>query len=88
MVMDKLARLFEKSRDVQSLYKRTTDAQLNFIAARCNRDEVAAIHIRLKQFRSELAACPEWDGDTLDQIWDAIETHKRLLVQIDLLKKP
>lgn len=86
--MDKLSLLFEKSRDVQSIYKRTTDTQLNFIATRCNRDEVAAIHIRLKQFRSELAACPDWDGDTQDQIWDAIETHKRLLVQIDLLEKP
>lgn len=86
--MDKLSRLFEKSRDVQSLYKSPADAQLKFIATRCNRDEVAAIHIRLKQFRSELAVCPEWDGDTQDQIWDAIETNKRLLVQIDFLKKP
>lgn len=77
--MDKLAHLFEQSRDVQSVYKRTTDAQLNLIARKCNRDEVAAIHIRLKLFRAELAACPEWDGDTQDQIWEAIDTHKRLL---------
>lgn len=85
--MDKLARLFEKSQDAQSLYQRTTDDQLNFIARKCNRDEVAAIHIRLKLFRAELAACPEWDGDTQDQIWDAIDTHKRLLNQIRLLNK-
>lgn len=56
--MDKLSRLFEKSREAQSLYKRTTDTQLNFIATKCNRDEVAAIHIRLKLFRAELAVCP------------------------------
>lgn len=78
--MDKLARLFKKSGDAQSTYTRTTDAQLNLIARKCSRDEVAAIHIRLKLFRAELAACPEWDGDTQDQIWDAIETHQRLLV--------
>ncbi len=84
--MDKLARLFKKSGDAQSTYRQTTDAQL--IAKKCNRDEVAAIHIRLKLFRAELAACPEWDGDTQDQIWDAVETLKRLLVQIDLLRKP
>ncbi|MEN4668575.1 hypothetical protein ABEG72_20330 [Pantoea agglomerans] len=86
--MDKLARLFKKSGDAQSTYRQTTDAQLNVIAKKCNRDEVAAIHIRLKLFRAELAACPEWDGDTQDQIWDAVETLKRLLVQIDLLRKP
>lgn len=70
MVVDKLAHLFEESQYVQSMYKRTTDAQLNLIALKCNRDEVAAIHFRLKKFRAELAACPEWDGDTQDQIWD------------------
>jgi len=86
--MDNLVHLFEKSQDWQSAYKRTTDAQLNYMAKKCNRDEVAAIHIRLKLFRAELAACPEWDGDTQDQIWDAIDTHERLLNQIELLKKP
>lgn len=85
--MDKLAHLFEKSQGVLSMYKRTPDAQVNLIARKCNRDEVAAIHIRLKLFCAELAACPEWDGDTQDQIWEAIDTHKRLLNQIRLLNK-
>lgn len=85
--MDKLAYLFEKSQGVQSMYKRTTDAQLHLTARKCNRDEVAAIHIKLKLFRAELAACPEWDGDTQDQIWEAITTNKRLLNQIELLRK-
>lgn len=85
--MDKLSRMFKRKRCAQSMYMRTSEDELSRIARSCNRDEVASIHIRLKQFRSELAVCPEWDGDTQDQIWDAIETHKRLLVQIDLLKK-
>lgn len=33
-------------------------------------------------FRAELAVCPDWDGDTQDDIWEAINTHKRLLVLI------
>lgn len=86
--MDKLSRLFKRERSGQLMYIRTSEDELSQIARSCNRDEVASIHIRLKQFCSELAACPEWDGDTQDQIWDAIETHKRLLVQIDLLNKP
>lgn len=85
--MDKLGRIFKRKLSAQSMYKRTSEAELYQIARSCNRNEVASIHIRLKQFRSELAACPEWDGDTQDQIWDAIEILKRLLVKIDLLRK-
>lgn len=85
--MDKLGHLFKRELCAQSMYRRTSESELIRIARKCSRDEVAAIHIRLKQFRSELAACPDWDGDTHDMIWDAIETHKRLLTQIDLLRK-
>lgn len=85
--MDKLTLLFKKLRDAQSIYKRATDAELSSIAKNCNRDEVAAIHIRLKSFNAELALCPDWDGDTQDQIWDAIDTHKRLLYLIEVLRK-
>jgi len=84
--MAKLGRLFKRKRCAQSMYNHMSEAELSQIARSCNRDEVASIHIRLKQFRSELAACPEWDGDTQDQIWDAIDTHKRLLNQIGLHK--
>lgn len=86
-MMDKLCSLLKKQKCTQSMYKRTSESELSRIASRCNRDEVAAIHIKLKLFRSELAACPDWDGDTQDMIWDAIETHKRLLAQIELLRK-
>lgn len=85
--MNKLGRLFEKNRDAQSMYIRNSETEVSRIARRCNRDQVAAIHIKLKQFRSELAACPDWDGDTHDQIWGAIESLKRLLAQIELLGK-
>lgn len=81
--MDKLSRLFKEIRTTQSPYEKTTDKQLALIADRCQRDEVAAIYIRLRLFNAELAACPEWDGDTLDQIRDAIHTHERLLAMIE-----
>lgn len=68
------------------MYKRISDAELSRIAISCGRDDIAAIHIKLKTFKAELAACPDWDGDTQDQIWDAIETHKRLLTLIDFLE--
>ena len=68
------------------MYKRISDAELSRIAINCGRDDIAAIHIRLKTFKAELAAWPDWDGDTQDQIWDAIDTHKRLLAQIEMLQ--
>lgn len=85
--MKKLGRLFKTKRDAQSMYIRASETDISRIARKCNRDQLAAIHIKLKLFRSELAACPDWDGDTQDMIWDAIETQKRLLAQIELLRK-
>ncbi|WBV22602.1 hypothetical protein [Pantoea piersonii] len=80
--MDKLSRLFHGIRDAQSSYRRITDEELALIAKKCHRDEVAAIHIRLKLFRAELAVCPDWDGDTQDSIWEAISMHQRLLAMV------
>ena len=83
--MDRLSHLFQDIRDAQSSYKRITDEELALIAKKCHRDEVAAIHIRLKLFRAELAACPDWDGDTQDSIWESISIHQRLLAMVHTL---
>lgn len=83
--MDKLSRFFNGIRDAQLSYRRITDEELTLIAKQCHRDEVAAIHIRLKLFRAELAACPDWDGDTQDSIWGAISIHQRLLAMVHTL---
>ena len=85
--MNKLGRLFKTKRDAQSMYIRASETEVSRIAGKCNRDPLAALHIKLNLFRSELAACPEWDGDTHVHIWGAIESLKRLLVQIELLGK-
>ncbi|WP_312058507.1 hypothetical protein [Pantoea septica] len=85
--MDKLSRLFQDIRDTQSSYRRITDEELTLIAKKCLRDEVAAIHIRLKLFRAELAVCSVWNGDTQDSIWEAIFMHQRLLAMVQALLK-
>ncbi|EKY3243937.1 hypothetical protein RBA21_001283 [Cronobacter dublinensis] len=64
-----------------------SDAQLAGIALNCGRDEIAAIHFGLKLFKSELISCPDWDFDMKYQLWRAIDTFKRLLTQIEQLRK-
>ena len=45
------------------------------IALNCRKDEVADAHILIMQFKSELATVPDWDGDTQDDIWRAIQSN-------------
>lgn len=84
--MNKLNALFVKARAGLSPYEKTPEAELIKIAKQCGRDEIAAINIRLKYFRSELKMVDEWDGDEQDMIWDAIDEHRKLLLLIAELK--
>lgn len=77
--MNRLTTLYIKARTGLSPYEKTPEASLIKMAKKCGRNEIAAIHIRLKQFRSELAMVEEWDGDEQDLIWDAIDEHCKLL---------
>lgn len=36
----------------------------------------------MKQYKSELVTVPEWDGDTEDDIWRAIQLLRAILDQI------
>lgn len=77
--MDKLTTLYIKARAGLSPYEKTPESLLIKMAKQCGRNEIAAIHIRLKQFCSELAMAEEWDGDEQDMIWEAIDEHCKLL---------
>lgn len=78
--MNKLISLYTKARRGLQPYEQTPESCLRSMARICGRDEVAAIHIRLKMFKAELAMTPDWDGDTQDQIYFAIEEHTKLLI--------
>ncbi|AYN26606.1 hypothetical protein D8682_06170 [Buttiauxella sp. 3AFRM03] len=82
--MSKLYNLYTKSRVGLSPYERTPETALIAMARQCGRDEIATIHIRLKMLKAELKMNPEWDGDTNDQIWDAINEHRNLLKLISV----
>lgn len=77
--MNKLNALFVKARAGLSPHEKTPEAELIKIAKQCGRDEISAINIRLKYFRSELEMVERWDGDEQDMIRDAIEMHRKLL---------
>lgn len=77
--MSKLQKLYVVARSGLSPYQGTSPEALETMAQSCGRDEVAAIHIRLKQFRAELATTPDWNGDEQDAIWFVIEEHRQLL---------
>lgn len=49
------------------------------MAAKCRRDEIAEIHIRLRYLQAERAMTPEWDGDTQDDIWKASNELRQIL---------
>lgn len=84
--MNRLAKLYAIARKGLSYYEKTPEPALIQMAIQCRPSEVAAIHIRLKMFNAEMAMTPDWDGDTQDQIWHAIEEHKKILRLIN--KKP
>ncbi|KJH60945.1 hypothetical protein UF13_09175 [Pantoea agglomerans] len=63
-----------------------SDAQLRLIAENCRRDEIAAIHIVIKNCSASLAVCPDWDVEMQYLLHQNIHTLQRLLAQIDLLR--
>lgn len=80
--MNKLNALYAKARTGLSPYEKTPEDALKRMARKCGRDEIAAINIRIMQFRAELAVVQEWDGDEQDMVWDAISECRKLLLLI------
>lgn len=77
--MNRLNALYIKARTGLSPYEMTPERALIKMARCLGRDEIAAIHIRLRQLYSELAMVEAWDGDEQDMIWKAIDEYQKLL---------
>jgi len=75
----KLSLLFKKERLNLKPWEPTPYEGLQRIAAECKRDEIAEIYIRIRYFQAERAMTPEWDGDTQDDIWKAINQLQQVL---------
>lgn len=75
----KLSLLFRRERPNLKPWEPTPIEGLHRIAAKCRRDEIAEIHIRLRYFQAERAMTPEWDGDTHDDIWKASNELRQIL---------
>jgi len=73
--MRKLQKLIAAERSAFSPYSSLSSMSISRIALNCRKDEVADAHILIMQFKSELATVPDWDGDTQDDIWRAIQSN-------------
>ena len=80
--MRKIQNLIAAERTEFSPYSNLSPAAISRIAAKCRRDEVADAHILMKQYKAELATVPDWDGDTQDDIWRAIQLHRDILDKV------
>lgn len=80
--MRKLQKLIAAEHTAFSPYSSLSSKSISRIALKCRKDEVADAHILIMQFESELATVPDWDGDTQDDIWRAIELYRAILSKI------
>lgn len=80
--MSKLQRLIAAERTTFSPYSSLSPESISRIALKCRKDEVADAHILIKQLKAELATVPDWDGDTQDDIWRAIEQYRAILAKV------
>lgn len=80
--MRKLQKLINTEREEFTPYSRLSVESISRIAAQCGRDEVADAHILLKQLQAERVTVPDWDGDTVDDIWRAIALFRAILADV------
>lgn len=80
--MRKLQKLIAAERTAFSPYSSLSSKSISRIALKCRKDEVADAHILIMQFKSELATVPDWDGDTQDDIWRAIDLYRAILSKV------
>lgn len=80
--MRKLQKLINTEREEFTPYSRLSAESISRIAAQCGRDEVADAHILLKQLQAERVTVPDWDGDTVDDIWRAIGLFRAILADV------
>lgn len=82
--MRKIQKLISAEREEFTPYSSLSAESISRIATGCGRDEIADTYILMKQFKSELVTIPEWDGDTEDDIWRAIQLLRTILEQIQI----
>lgn len=80
--MRKLQKLINTESEEFTPYSRLSAESISRIAAQCGRDEVADAHILLKQLQAERVTVPDWDGDTVDDIWRAIALFRAILANV------
>ncbi|MEQ9940553.1 hypothetical protein ABRP58_00585 [Pectobacterium aroidearum] len=80
--MSKLQKLIAAEHTTFSPYSSLPATAISRIASKCQRDEVVEAHIRIKELNAELATVPDWDGDTQDDIWRAIELFRAILAKV------
>lgn len=80
--MRKLQKLIAAEYINSSPQSKLSSTAIPRIASKCRKDEIAEAHILIKQLKAELATIPDWDGDTQDDIWRAIELFKAILARV------
>lgn len=80
--MRKIQKLIALEKSGFSPYSNLSPASISRIARKCRRDEVADAHILMKQYKAELATVPDWDGDTQDDIWRAMQLFRDILDKV------
>lgn len=80
--MRKIQKLIAAEKTEFSPYSNLSLAAISRIARKCRRDEVADAYILMKQYKAELATVPDWDGDTQDDIWRAMQLFRDILDKV------
>lgn len=80
--MRKLQKLIAAEHTIFLPYSNLPSTAISRIASKCQMDEVAEAHIRIKKLNVELATVPDWDSDTQDDIWRAIELFRAILAKV------
>jgi hypothetical protein len=81
--MSNLQRLLIAAKQGLEPWEKIPAAQWPAIAAQCGPDEIQEIHDRLTTLQAELETIDKWDGDTCDDIHQAIAFFKALLLLIN-----
>jgi len=77
--MNNLQKLIAEARSGLSVQEKISDGGWQAIAEQCGDAEIEEIERRIAKLRAELETVEEWDGDTQDEIHQAISSFTRLL---------
>src|SRR5436190_6705230 len=81
--MSELQRILVAAKQGLDPWEKIPRAKWPAIAAQCGATEIQEIHQRITALKAELETVAQWDGDTRDDIHDAIAFFNQLLVLIN-----